>query len=57
MRNMLTVEEIAALLKMAKRTVAEKLTKRRDFPRPYQIGGIRRWSEAEFMKWLEERRV
>lgn len=57
MPELLTVDELAALLKLAKRTVAEKLTLRKDFPRAYQIGGARRWREDEVLRWLESRRA
>lgn len=57
MPKMLTTEELAELLRLSKRQVAERVTKRKDFPRPFQIGGARRWYEHEVMQWLEERRV
>jgi predicted DNA-binding transcriptional regulator AlpA len=56
MPNLLTIEDLVELLKMAKRTVAEKVTKRKDFPKAYQIGSVRRWREDEILQWLESRR-
>lgn len=57
MTELMTTEDIASLLKLAKRQVAERVTKRKDFPRPYVIGGARRWNREEVFQWVEERRV
>ena len=57
MPNLLTVDDLSVLLKLTKRQVAERVTKRSDFPKPYQIGGARRWAEDEILQWLEDRKL
>ncbi len=54
--KLLTAAEIAAMLRMNRRTVAEKLTKRPDFPRPYRPGKAYLWSEDEIRDWIERSR-
>lgn len=55
--KLITAKQIADLLQLAPRYVAEKLTKRSDFPKPYRIGACRRWPESEVFSWLEKRRA
>lgn len=55
--TLLTVDQLAELFQLNKRHVAERVTKRKDFPKPYQIGGARRWNEEEVLRWVEERRI
>ena len=57
MPNLLTVDDLSVLLKLTKRQVAERVTKRSDFPKPYQIGGALRWAEDEILQWLEDRKL
>ena len=42
--ELITDEDVATLLKLPIRTV-RRLAKRPDFPRPLQIGRIRRWDK------------
>jgi predicted DNA-binding transcriptional regulator AlpA len=55
--NFLKVVDLAQLLKVHKNT-AFKITKEPGFPKPYVFyHGQRRWSEADILKWIKERRV
>ncbi|WYX12277.1 hypothetical protein WJ973_16250 [Achromobacter xylosoxidans] len=36
--------------------VRDRLTKRKDFPRPFQFGGVRRWKAEEVEDWIESKR-
>ena len=42
--ELITDEDVAKLMKVSMRTV-QRLAKRSDFPRPLQIGRIRRWDK------------
>ena len=42
--ELITVEDVAELMKVPVRAV-RRLAKRSDFPRPLQIGRIRRWDK------------
>ena len=42
--ELITDEDVAELMKVSIRTV-RRLAKRSDFPRPLQIGRIRRWDK------------
>jgi predicted DNA-binding transcriptional regulator AlpA len=42
--ELITDEDVAELMKVSIRTV-RRLAKRTDFPRPLQIGRIRRWDK------------
>lgn len=55
--KLLTAAEIAAMIRMNRRTVAEKLTKRPDFPRPYRPGRTYLWDADEVADWIERSRV
>lgn len=48
---------IAALLTLNEAHVRDRLTKRRDFPPAYRIGGALRWKAEEVEDWIESRRV
>lgn len=52
-----TIEDIASALKLEYRYVRERLTKRKDFPRPYQFGTIKRWNQEEVESWLQKRKI
>lgn len=36
--------------------VRDPLTKRKDFPRPFQFGGVRRWRAEEVEDWIKSKR-
>ena len=48
--------EIAERLQLNPDHVRDRLTKRKDFPRPYQFGGVRRWKAEEVDDWIESKR-
>lgn len=54
--DLMTAKEIAAVVKLAPRYVAEKLTKRRDFPAAIRMGSVRRWERGDFERWLASRK-
>ena len=54
--ELLTVPEIADILKLSKRHVSERLTQGDDFPKPYIIGSARRYSKIEVLEWLRNKR-
>jgi prophage regulatory protein len=47
---------IADMVGMNRAHVRDRLTKRPDFPRPFVIGGARRWREEEITEWIEAQR-
>lgn len=48
--------EIAERLQLNPDHVRDRLTKRKDFPRPFQFGGVRRWKSEEVDDWIESKR-
>ena len=54
--DLLTADEVAELLRMGRRTVAEKLSKRPGFPRPFRPGKAFLWDRGEVLDWLERTR-
>lgn len=48
--------EIAERLQLNPDHVRDRLTKRKDFPRPFQFGGVRRWKAEEVEDWIESKR-
>jgi len=57
--NLIKVDDIAEILDMTKRHVAERITKQKGFPTPYCFGGAksRRWDRAEFYAWLKKQKA
>lgn len=57
--DLIKVDEIAGILVMTKRHVAERITKQKGFPSPYCFGGAksRRWERSEFFAWLKKQKV
>lgn len=56
MTEMLTAKEIAGLIKMNEKHVADRITHRADFPKPRRIGRVRRWTREEVIAWIESRK-
>lgn len=52
----ITHTEIAARLNLNPGHVRDRLTKRRDFPRPFIFGGARRWKAEEVEDWIDGKR-
>ncbi|UAN04423.1 helix-turn-helix transcriptional regulator [Achromobacter mucicolens] len=48
--------EIAERLSLNSDHVRDRLTKRKDFPRAFQFGGVRRWKAEEVEDWIESQR-
>jgi len=56
-QELLTVDEVAALLKVHRRTL-ERWIRAREFPPPRRIrGGRRRWSPEAVRKWFNRQPV
>jgi predicted DNA-binding transcriptional regulator AlpA len=53
--DLLTIDDIAAMLRVKRRTVAEKWLARPDFPRPHvaPTRRTRRWLAADVMAWAQ----
>ena len=56
MPDLLTVRQVAELLQLNEAHVRDRLSKRRDFPPAYRIGGLR-WERADILAWIEAQRV
>lgn len=56
MLDLITVEEIAEMVRLTKRQVAERTTHLPDFPRAYVIGGARRWDREDVRLWILKQR-
>jgi hypothetical protein len=53
--DLLTIDEIAALLRAERRTVAEKWVHKPDFPRPFLAPTPRHrlWKREDILKWAQ----
>ena len=51
--ELLTAQEVAAILKMSKRYVAEKLAAKPTFPAPIRIPQLR-WWKSEIEAWIHK---
>lgn len=57
MSELITAEEIADLLCISRRQVAERICYEPDFPPAYQFGRkLRRWNRDEVEDWIRSRR-
>lgn len=54
--ELLTATEIAKMIKLSPRHVAERVTHRPDFPSPRRFGHIRRWRKEDVRTWIEGRK-
>jgi prophage regulatory protein len=55
--TLMDINAIALLLDLNPAHVRDRLTKRRDFPPAYRIGGALRWKREDLDDWIEARRV
>jgi len=53
---LMTARDIALMLRMSPSHVAERITHRPDFPKPYRLGRVRRWAASDIRAWIEARR-
>lgn len=53
----LTAGDLAELLRLDEDHVRDRLSKRRDFPAAYRIGGALRWARTDVLDWIEAQRV
>jgi predicted DNA-binding transcriptional regulator AlpA len=53
--NLLTIDDITAMVQMRREYVRDKLVKRPDFPRPaFALSQkSKRWSSEDIRRWLE----
>ena len=54
--ELLTVHEIADILKLSKRHVQDRVVHQASFPEPYVIGGSRRWDKKDLFEWLSKQK-
>lgn len=52
----ITAKEIAQIVPLSARHIAERVTHRKDFPLPYRIGKRRFWKRSVVLEWIEKRR-
>lgn len=57
MSKLLDVEALAERFGLNAAHVRDRLSKRRDFPPAYRIGGALRWKDEDIDEWIEKRRV
>lgn len=57
--NFVTAEDIARLLSLSKRHVAERITNEPGFPKPFVFKGrgARRWQREEVTQWIRNRQL
>jgi prophage regulatory protein len=55
--KLLDANAIAAQFELTAEHVRDRLSKRRDFPPAYRIGGQLRWKAEEIEAWVESRRL
>ena len=55
--KLLDIAALAVLFDLNEQHVRDRLTKRRDFPAAYRIGGALRWKADEIYDWIDARRV
>lgn len=55
--RLIDIPAIADILGLNAAHVRDRLTKRRDFPPGYRIGGVLRWKAEDIEDWIEARKV
>lgn len=55
--KLLDIAKLAELFDLNEAHVRDRLTKRKDFPPAYRIGGALRWKADEIDDWIESRRL
>lgn len=55
--KLLDITKLAELFDLNEAHVRDRLTKRKDFPPAYRIGGALRWKAEEIENWIESRRL
>lgn len=55
--RLIDIPAIADILGLNAAHVRDRLTKRRDFPAGYRIGGVLRWKAEDIEDWIEARKV
>lgn len=55
--KLLDIDALAALFDLNPAHIRDRLTKRKDFPPAYRIGGTLRWKADEIDLWIDARRV
>ena len=54
--DLIDTAEIARMLGLSKRNVAERTTHQPDFPAPFRYATARRWKRQEVVDWIESTR-
>lgn len=55
--DLLTAAEVADILRVSPRQVAEEVRYRAGFPKPFKPGRILLWDREEVLHWLQLQRV
>jgi prophage regulatory protein len=55
--SLIDINGIAEIVGLNAAHVRDRLTKRKDFPAAYRIGGALRWKRDEVDDWIESRRL
>ena len=55
--KLLDIAALAALFDLNEAHIRDRLSKRRDFPPAYRIGGALRWKADEIYDWIDARRI
>lgn len=55
--KLLDIAALAVLFGLNEAHIRDRLSKRRDFPPAYRIGGALRWKADEIYDWIDARRV
>jgi len=53
--ELLTPEDVAAILQCSKRQVTERIMKRQGFPKPLNpqiMGRLKRWKKEDILNWI-----
>ena len=55
--KLLDITALAVLFDLNEAHIRDRLSKRRDFPPAYRIGGALRWKADEIYDWIDARRI
>ena len=50
----IVLADVRRVLRVSRHTV-DRMCRRKEFPRPFKVGGLRRWLRADIEKWIAER--
>lgn len=50
----IVLADVRRVLRVSRHTV-DRMCQRNEFPRPFKVGGLRRWLRADVEKWIADR--